>query len=576
MQKINSLRVFVILLIIWGMLISYFSVVFGMRYGSEYYAGLLIVAVIIILAAILNNKRVRLKNLYSVRENWGKSIKKKRNFIHISELFSRSPGEFSLDAQTWEDMNMDDIYSMLDRTYTTPGEQMLYSILRKPLLDNESLDRRKKIIEYFENNEEIREKVQLELLKLGREDRSGIVSLIWEKVEANRIFGALVLVLSVLPVVPICLAPIYRFSVLKYLILLFALNMFIHYKLRSKIGNIVTSGRYLGSIIRAAQKIVQLNDGTINEYFNNLNLSLEDCAKVSKLTSNIGYIEGIDVIFDYFRIQFLSEERSFFAAVHEIDAYREQLKAVYYSIGELDAMIAAASYRKEIVNFSVPEFLTKTKKLDIKDVKHPLIREAVPNSISIDKKGVIITGSNMSGKSTFLRTLGVNVIMAQSIATCRAESYTGNFFKVISSISPEDNILEGKSYYLGEAEALLRMVENKDSDTPSLCIIDEIFRGTNPIERVSASVEILKYLIRGNTMPVVATHDLELTEMVANEYDCFYFTEDVDEKEGLKFDYIIKKGVSPTRNAIKLLKYLGYPEEIVSNAMKNVENMTTS
>lgn len=574
MKKIRSLKTIAILSVIWAMLIAYFSIIFGMRYGAKYYGGLLITLVLMILAVILNMKRIELRNLYNVRENWGKSIKKKRNFKHIAELFNRDPEGFSLDEQTWEDLNMEDIYSLLDRTYTTPGEQALYSILRKPLLDNEGLDRRKKIIKYFEENEEVREKIQLELLKLGRENKSGIVPLIWEKVEANRYLGILVLVLSVLPIVPICLVPIYDFSILKYLILLFIVNMFIHYKLKTKIGNIVTSGRYLGSIIKTAQKISEMNDEGIQNYFSTLKLSLEDCAKISKLTSNIGYIEGIDMFFDYVRIQFLSEERNFFAAAHEIDAYREQLKTIYYSIGELDAMIAAASYRKEAVNYAVPEFLTNTKKLVIEDIKHPLINEAVPNSISIDKKGVIITGSNMSGKSTFLRTLGVNVVLAQSIATCRAKSYTGNFFKVISSISPEDNILEGKSYYLGEAEALLRMVENDDLNTPSLCIIDEIFRGTNPIERISASVEILKYLIKGNTMPIVATHDLELTEMVANQYDCFYFTEDVDEKEGLKFDYIIKKGVSPTRNAIKLLKYLGYPDEIVNNAMKNVESMT--
>jgi len=178
----------------------------------------------------------------------------------------------------------------------------------------------------------------------------------------------------------------------------------------------------------------------------------------------------------------------------------------------------------------------------------------------------------MSGKSTFLRTIGVNVLFAQTICTVLAEKYEGSYFHIVTSISPGDNILGGKSYYMGEAEAILRIINSCGQKISCLCIIDEIFRGTNPIERISASIEILKYLSEHNALVIVATHDLEITEMVTEFYECYYFTEDVDEV-GLKFDYLIKKGVSPTRNAIKLLKFLGYPEEIVQNAYLNIEKV---
>lgn len=104
-----------------------------------------------------------------------------------------------------------------------------------------------------------------------------------------------------------------------------------------------------------------------------------------------------------------------------------------------------------------------------------------------------------------------------------------------------------------------------------LCIIDEIFRGTNPIERIASSTEILNYIMEHNAICVVATHDLELTELTSHYFEPFYFSENVDDNEGISFDYKIKRGVSPTRNAIKLLKYLGYPEEIIINSQKRLD-----
>ena len=126
------------------------------------------------------------------------------------------------------------------------------------------------------------------------------------------------------------------------------------------------------------------------------------------------------------------------------------------------------------------------------------------------------------------------------------------------------------SYYLGEAEALLRILNSLEGNITTFCMIDEIFRGTNPIERVASSTEIIKYIMNRNALALIATHDLELTEVDKDKYECYYFSELVDEKEGLKFDYLMKKGVSPTRNAIKLLKFIGYPEEIIEGANERV------
>ena len=93
------------------------------------------------------------------------------------------------------------------------------------------------------------------------------------------------------------------------------------------------------------------------------------------------------------------------------------------------------------------------------------------------------------------------------------------------------------------------------------------------LERISSSAEILEYINQRNGICIVATHDRELSDMLKENYDFYYFSEEVDSTNGLKFDYKLKKGVSKTRNAIKLLEYVGYPKEIVEKAYKRVETM---
>lgn len=175
----------------------------------------------------------------------------------------------------------------------------------------------------------------------------------------------------------------------------------------------------------------------------------------------------------------------------------------------------------------------------------------------------------MSGKSTFMRTIGVNAIFSQTIYTCLASKYRTSFYKIVSSVSLNDNLVEGKSYYLCEAEAIHRVLKSCEKSNCCLALIDEIFNGTNPIERVGASVEILNYLIEKNTLTIVSTHDLQLTQMLKG-YESYYFNEDIS-NEGMRFDYNIRKGICKSRNAVKILDYLGYPNELISRINKRVE-----
>ena len=177
----------------------------------------------------------------------------------------------------------------------------------------------------------------------------------------------------------------------------------------------------------------------------------------------------------------------------------------------------------------------------------------------------------MSGKSTFIRMLSINILLAQSFNFVLAKKYVGTFFNIVSSISPKDDVDAGKSYYLAEAEGILRILKALDKNIPVFCPIDEIFRGTNPVERISSSAEILKYINNKNAICIVATHDRELSEMLAENYDFYHFSENVNENTGLSFDYKLKPGIIDTSNAIKILEYIGYPKEITQGAYKRAK-----
>lgn len=557
-------------------LTAYFSYILAQQRGNIFYYGFILTAVLALAALFFRARLKRYKALLILKTEWGNSVSRKRKLKDIKSLFTYVKKEnediFYIDDQTWEDLTMDKIYEKLDRTHTTVGEQVLYHILRTPKFEKDVLLKRKAILDLFQGNKEVREELQLKLFNLGRESKNSATELIWDEITPKKNKRLMFNLLALLPVLTILIMPFNLSLGVTLLLTLFGVNLYIHYTQGTEISSCVDGINYLAGVINTAKQISTIKSQELQEYINILKENAEVCSKIAKNTSSIGRIEGIDMFADYVYILTLAKERQYYNAVDHINSYRKQLKTLFFTLGELDALLSIASYREGLMNYTEPCLDNEKAHLDVEGLWHPLIKEPVPNSISINESGIILTGSNMSGKSTFLRTIGVNALFAQTIYTCNAESYCGSFFKIISSISPSDNLLVGKSYYLGEAEALLRIINSCEKEIPSLCIIDEIFRGTNPIERVSASTEILNYLVNNNSLVIVATHDLELTEMV-DQYGCYYFTEDVDE-EGLNFDYMIRKGVSPTRNAIKLLKYLGYPSEIIDRTNQRVDKIT--
>jgi DNA mismatch repair ATPase MutS len=577
--SIKQLSLLFKILIAVSAVLAFVIIFAGGTVSRIYYWGLLILLPLMIVSIRIYQKSTLQKLLSQLREDWGKEKEKDRNFTEIESFYRYSTAhhddnDISIDDQTWSDLNMDDLYSRIERTLTNPGECILYQILRSPLLSGEILKKRDEVIRLFQTNKEIRENIQIGLLRMGKQKGNGITALICEELPPFTPLKFLFSFLSLLALISIFAVPLLWGSagIIVIILPLYLVNMLATNKVRRRLLFQLTAIRYLGAMIRLGEKIAAIECPELSEYCAELEKATSTTKKIARKTFLLFPEASVSsdiatLLYAHIDIYFLREVRIFYSVLDEIHAHHKELRLIYRLIGELDAMQSVASYREGLTGYAVPDFSNEELLLDIKDAKHPLLPDAVPNSITIREKGITITGSNMAGKTTFLRTLGVNAILAQTIYTCLATSYKADYFRIISLISETDSLIEGKSYYLVQAEQLLRMIRSSETDVLTLCLIDEPLAGTNSSERIVASFEILRYLFDHKALAVVATHDLELAGKLEFGFKSYHFTDKVDQ-EGLSFDFKLRDGITSTSNAIRLLQYLDYPEDIIKRAMK--------
>ncbi|MCJ7581653.1 MAG: hypothetical protein MUP98_14095 [Candidatus Aminicenantes bacterium] len=567
--KRNKIKL--IFLICSAIFITFASLIAAINFSSKYYFLLAATLPLIYLSLRQYQRFNKAKLIANLREKWGIEDSRLRNFSDLDKHFKKTQAgeinKYSLDDRTWNDLDMNSIFVQIDRTMTIPGEQTLYSLLRQPLLDGDELDKRNRVINLFSQNQEIREKYQIALSKLGKKEDVYDLSILWEDPPPMNKYVFLYIILIIL--IPIFVL----LGVFNYGFAWFGLagtllcNMFIHYRTKGKIYEHLSSLHYLGKLIRCAKNLTAIKHPVLDVYLKEIENTLSKVSYISKKTSLFG--READYISEYFNILFLTEVRAFYSVLSALNKFQKELGQLNTAIGFKDAMVSIASYRAGLKNYVEPQFINSRPHMKINDFVHPLLKNPVPYSILVESKGTLITGSNMSGKTTFLKALGVNAVLAQTIYTSLAKEYQGSFFHVMTLIGRMDNIIEGKSYYLDEINALLRIINALESRIPCLCLLDEIFRGTNSIERISSSAEVLLYFARRNCLIFASTHDVELTDLVSNSYSNIHFLEKIT-LEGISFDYKIEKGPSTTRNAIKLLQHIGYPSEIVDAAEQRV------
>jgi hypothetical protein len=539
---------------------------------------LFILIALFIIADYLKGRHLKKKRLAEIKEQWGKPKNIQRNFKLIAAYLTASDGESYISADTASDLDVDDVFSFIDRTNSKPGQQYLYKKLHSPELAESYFNTLEQKTQLLSKDQSLRELAEFKLSALNSNDAYYLPE-VFGKVHHSLFDPLITLYIRIAPFVTLLFAASLFIAPNQFaLLFLFALliaNVVIHFSNKTKVMSYTHSLPQLLILNNVAQ---WLAGHQLLENDHHINKSL---IKVDKLKKSLGFInlqnkaasDPTDIMFlfsEWLKMFLLIEPLIFIFSMSRVNKYLEDIKTLYEAVAQVDMAISIQSVRAGSTHYCIPRFTTNSGQITIKDLYHPLIENCVANSIHIDnKQGVLVTGSNMSGKTTFIRAVAINALLSQTINTSFATEYSAPPLKIFTSINMSDDLGGHKSYFQAEATSVKNIIMEATAGKPvsSLVIIDEIFRGTNTIERIAAAKAVLSYFIENKSFVFVSTHDLELAELLGHDYKVFSFEELIGD-DRLIFDYKIKEGLLKNKNGIAVLKGLGFPESIIDEANK--------
>lgn len=546
----------------------------------------LAVCVLLFVQSVLSNRRRMERLRLQIREQWGKVPKREyslEEFEKISHYFERRKGtRFFIDDITWNDMGMDDVFLLLNTADSAVGEEYLYWVLRTPEFDEEVLKERSELADFFRSHQTLREQCKLCFGRMGRRRRVALSDYIG-KLAAIPSFPLpphiAALALLAAGIGAFFIKPAYGVGVLVGAVVI---NLVTYYKYKGDMAVYFACMSQVADLVEYGGRLSELSDDgqLLSPYKKALR---EDCQALRQIRKHAWVLVDksdvggnlIKVVLDYLCMVTHLDLILFRNMAETIRHQGDVLERLMETMGKLELALCIGSFRELAEEHCIPVFHKgRGKELSCKDIYHPLVENAVANSIKADKP-VLITGSNASGKSTFLKTIGVNAILAQTIYTVTAASYEADFFRVYSSMALSDSLETKESYYMVEIRSLKRILDAVSGEIPVLCFVDEVLRGTNTVERISASSKILESMAGKNVLCFAATHDIELTALLAGLYDNYHFEEQVEEGD-VSFSYRLEPGRAKSRNAIRLLGIMGYDEGIIRAAEEMAERFAES
>ena len=322
--------------------------------------------------------------------------------------------------------------------------------------------------------------------------------------------------------------------------------------------------RYLASLLWAARRLCAIQGDAWRACIAPVREAAQPLKRLRGLLSGDASFMAGDLLFvwDLLRMLVPVDLVLFNRRLAFMQREQERVQRFYEAIGDIDVALCVLSLRESLHFWCRPDF-TQSLEIRFERLYHPLLAHPVDNSGHVGRS-TLITGSNASGKSTFIRSLALGMIMARSLHTCCAQRLCVRRMPVFTSMALRDDLLAGESYFVTEIKSLRRILEAVRRG-PCACFVDEILRGTNTPERLAASTAVLRWLHGQDCLCAAATHDLELTRILREEYACFHFRERLENGEIL-FDYRLYPGPSRTRNAIGLLRVMGLDADIVDEA----------
>ncbi len=538
----------------------------------------ILTAVIIAVTAVsitIRNRREYRERLRRTREDFGKDRTRPipaEQFRSYEQMIAASGHKDALDEITWNDLEMDRLYEKASHSFTACGDEILYEWLRTPCTDESSDRMRRARIDHFSADEEAAKETLASLAKSRiRYPLSFRLSFHERHFEAkeNLFPYVLLCILLIASVVGLFFIP-----VVALLVLIGVLFVNIGFHLKGREAN-DEEKKILSPILSLTDLSKELLNKPLptsdKEAIENDIRKLQPLITGTRMLSKSNSVSGGggDLLLQYLNL-FFHLDRFAMGRVREIlNNEKETILDLWERVGAVDAAIAILSFRRTFPMTVTPEFRKGDAVMEAVNAVHPLLDKAVPNSFSMTG-GNLITGSNASGKSTFLKTMTVNAVLAQSFGFACASSYRASRFRILTSMALRDDMAKKESYFVTEIRSIARMMEAAKKESPLLCVIDEVLRGTNTIDRIAASGRILKSFVRPNVLIVAATHDLELTSILSRNYRNWHFSEEVEEGD-VRFSYLLKEGKASTRNALALLRAFDYPAELVDGAEEDAK-----
>ena len=543
---------------------------------------LIIIAAFILVLFLLGlrerkRREAALKN--QIKKSYGQKASAKINSERFEELKMISEAHYNdhkekasyVDDISFSDLDMKKVFAEADCAFSPAGEEALYTTLREPLYDDSIIEERRKEADYYDEHEEFREAFSFLIAKTAHFSNAAGISEGNEKsishsLKMHMAAPLLIIISFILTFIDtragiaafiisiIINVSWYFFSKPKILIYMDALNTVIS---ETNAANECLKNR--SRIWKNAPASIDAKLKELEQYSNEL--SGFKTASVFVVAASSDKASPFSVLGDYFNMLFHLDIIVFSFLADKLSKSRKAAAALHGIMGELELPLIIASYRRSFEKVCSP---VCDNEESAKGIYHPLLAKPVKNDYCLSK-GLLLTGSNASGKSTFLKTVGLNMIFARTLGFACADEFHSGMKKIYTSMALRDDITAGDSYFYTEIKAMKRILDGAENEHKTVCIADELLKGTNTTERVAASSELLRFMSETGIMTFAATHDLELVSILEGVYEFRHFEENVEGKD-VRFNYLLKDGPSKTKNAILLLKGMGYDERIIKAA----------
>ena len=481
-----------------------------------------------------------------------------------------------IDDITWKDLELDKLYAQLNHTRSFMGEEYLYYRLRTPFFEEEPLLKFEKDVKVAEEDIELRKNLQVALSVADKASKYSLYDCLEQK-EGQKLKTRLgVHILNyVFLLAGIILLFVQTGIGLLVLLASVLFAIMTYFKQKSHLAE-------YDALLKEILRLTHAGENVLNElgkqekaFQEEREYSKEALKSLKELTSGASKILGKDGngsfagIFgmDYINMIFHFDQLILEWILPKLPEKRGAIDCLFENLGYIDMVISTASYRDSLDHYCLPVFDSSEM---AKGIYHPMLQNAVTNAYNFAGP-VLLTGSNASGKSTFLRCVAINMLLSQTLHTAAAEEFHTGFHQIYTSMSLKDDLMAGDSYFMAEIKAMKRILDAAERKDKFVFFVDEVLRGTNTVERIAASTQILLKLSEISAFGIAATHDIELTELLEETYQNYHFSEQLTEGK-IAFDYILHFGKADTRTAILLLAQMGYEEELVDKAKQQADN----